>query len=243
MEVGCPLLPSSWSPGQEPRFFPFLSQLLFRYSLPQCLTHFSSIVCACTLEPGVSRTTGWVVSTKQMSEQIFPPLEAFQQVLISEQPMALSPAWSGIFPLHPSVTRPLWPQLWLPSCAWTRLAVLLPTEALGAWAHTRVPVQLTSSPWTPGGQCRRCLPNEAHADHSLPITTVLGILGPRPPYLCPVLRFSCSAFSNIGQMNECIYISWNSSVERLRMLSPVFIREHPVPCCGCPMATRNVQLE
>lgn len=119
--------------------FPFWSQLLFRYSLPQCLTHFSSIVCACTLEPGVSRTTGWVVSTKQMSELIFPPLKAFQQVLISEQPMALSPAWSGIFPLHPSVTRPLWQQLWLlpqwpPSCPWTRLTVLLPTETLGAWA-------------------------------------------------------------------------------------------------------------
>lgn len=85
----------------------FLSQLLFHYSLPQCLIHFSSTVCACTLEPGVSRSTGWVISTKQMSEQIFLPLKAFQQVLISEQPIVLSPAWSGIFPLHPSVTRPL----------------------------------------------------------------------------------------------------------------------------------------
>lgn len=118
-----------------------------------------------------------------------------------------------------------------------------PQRPWGPEPHTRMPVQLTSSPWTLGGQWRCYLPNEVHADHSLPITTVLGILGPRPPYLCPVLRFSCSAFSNIGQMNECIYISWNSSVERLRMLSPMFIREHPVPCCGCPMATRNVQLE
>lgn len=106
--------------------------------------------------------------------------------------------------------------------------------------HTRMPVKLTFSPWTLGGQCRCYLPNEAHADHSLPVTTILGILGPRPPYLCPVLRFSCSAFSNIGRMN--VYISWNSSVNRLSLLSPMFIREHPVPCCGCPMATRNVQL-
>lgn len=171
MEVGCALLPSSWSPGQEPRFFPFLSQLLFRYSLPQCLTHFSSIVCACTLEPGVSRTTGWVVSTKQMSEQIFPPLEAFQQVLISEQPMALSPAWSGIFPLHPSVTRPLWRQLWLlhpgcrPACGpgWPSCSPQRP------WGPEPTPGRLFSSLPHPG-------PRGASVDAAFPMRLMLTAL-------------------------------------------------------------------
>ena len=117
-----------------------------------------------------------------------------------------------------------------------------PQRPWGPEPHTRMPVQLTAGPWTLGGQCRCYLPNEAHADHSFPVTTVLGILGPRPPVSLSCADFPVQHSAILVQWMN-VYISWNSSVERLSLLSPVFIREHPVPCCGCPMATRNVQLE
>lgn len=171
-----------------------------------------------------------------MSRADLSSLKAFQQVLISEQPMAWVP-WSGIFPpasfCHSApMTAAVAAATLAASCPWTRLAVLLPTETLGAWAPYQGPVS-SNTFWTLGGQCRCYLPNEAHADHSLPVITILGILPQAPLSLscAKIFLFSIQQYWS----NECIYMQ-NSSVKRLSLLSPMFIRRHPVPCCGCPMA-------